>query len=76
MRYRAWVAAAACSLFVAFAGCGGSSDTRNTSAETPQAAESAETPQAAESAEESAAAAGEPQPGTCWAVPAASLVDP
>ena len=41
MRYRAWVAAAACSLAVAFTGCSGSSDTRNTSAETPQAAESA-----------------------------------
>ena len=48
MRYRAWVAVAAWSLSLAFTGCGGSSDSRNTSAETPQAAESAETPQASD----------------------------
>src|SRR4051794_4442065 len=66
MRFRAWVAAPVCSVVVAFTGCSASSDPRNPSTETPQAGGSAE---------RSAAAAAEPQPGTCWAVPAASVVD-
>ena len=66
MRFRAWMAAAVCSVVVAFTGCSGSSDPRNPSTETPQAGGSAE---------RSATVAAEPQPGTCWAVPAASVVD-
>src|SRR4051812_49256805 len=64
MGSRAWVVTAVC--FVAVTGCSGSSDTQTSSAETPQAGGSAE---------RSAAAADKPLPGTCWAVPAASVVD-
>jgi len=68
-------------VFVTFTGCSGSSDTPDTSdrpTETPRATETpqpTETSRDTESATRSAAAATEPEPGTCWKVPAAAFSD-
>lgn len=51
---------------LALSGCEGSTDSQDPSAETPEVTKSAA---------DSAAAPPEPAPGTCWTVPAASVVD-